>query len=281
MDKCVVCGQSESALIFKESGIDIRRCRGCGHVYSSYEAPADYAAYFGKDIALEDHFWWREAHERMYAAFGRRFLVGKGGRLLDVGCGLGYFVKFASGEPGWEVYGSEISVPAAQFARKNLGLKNIFSGRAAEAGFKENFFDIITLWDVLEHISDPHPLLKYLSGLLKNDGILFIHTPNVSIQLFKARLKKFLKGERPGAHYLEAKDHLNDYSSKSLSAILRMNGFKDVKFLHLPPIQSVAGSKSIFLKVIKNTWFNLARFIGLITGNKINIDNLFAVAKKY
>ena len=281
MDSCVVCGQkNKTTTVFREFGINILRCNGCGHIYSSYGASADPAAYFGDDIASRDHFWWREAHERMYAAFGEKFLSGRSGRLLDVGCGLGYFVKFAAGESGWEAYGLEISVPAVEFAKNKLGLKNIFAVSVGAAGFKEKYFDIITLWDVIEHVGDPHPFLKYLNSLLKDGGILFIHTPNIKIQLPKARLKKFLRGERPGAHYLEARDHLNNYSVKSLSAILRVNGFKDIEFTHLPPIQSVAGSRSVFLRVIKNAWFNIARLLAFISGGMLNLDNLFVVARK-
>ncbi|OGF26727.1 hypothetical protein A2303_06420 [Candidatus Falkowbacteria bacterium RIFOXYB2_FULL_47_14] len=281
MDKCVVCGQQDNnKAIFREDGIDILRCLNCGHVYSSYDAPENDAGYFGADIGLQDHFWWREAHERMYRDFGRRFLAGKSGRLLDVGCGLGYFVKFVSEWPGWEAYGSEISVPAAEFAKKELGLESVIAGEVQSAGFEKKSWDVITLWDVIEHVPDPHSLLKFLNSILKDDGVLFIHTPNIKIQLPKARLKKLIIGEKPGAHYLEAKDHVNVYSARSLSAVLAANGFNGINFVHLRPIQSVAGSKNVFLRVIKNSWFYFAKFIGLITGNRVNIDNLFVIARK-
>ncbi|MFH0892315.1 MAG: class I SAM-dependent methyltransferase [Candidatus Falkowbacteria bacterium] len=282
MNKCVVCGvQNNNKAIFREDGIDILRCLNCGHVYSSCDAPEDGAGYFGADIGLQDHFWWREAHERMYRDFGRRFLTGRSGRLLDVGCGLGYFVKFVTERPGWKAYGSEISVPAADFARKELGLANIIAGEVQSAGFEKKSFDIITLWDVIEHVPDPHPLLKFLNSILKDDGVLFMHTPNIKIQLPKARIKKWLRGETPGAHYLEAKDHVNIYSAGTLSAILTANGYKDIKFIHLHPIQSISGSRSGFLRVIKNGWFYAAKLIGFFTGNRVNMDNLFVAARKF
>ncbi len=280
MKQCVICGESDYKTVFNEFGIDILKCRNCGHIFSSYEQEQDYKGYFEKGIEDKDHFWWSKAHEKMYGDFCAKFIAGKSGKLLDVGCGLGYFVKYASVFSDWEVFGSEISEQAARFAQNNLKLKNIFCGRAEELKFPLKHFDIITLWDVIEHIPNPKPLLIYLRAVLKDDGILFIHTPNVKIQLIKAKAKKLIKGMRGGAHYLEAKDHVNIYSSRAIKEVLKQAGFKEIKFIHLHPIQSVSGSKNILLKAVKNSWFYFSTFLFQITFGKINIDNLFVIAKK-
>lgn len=216
----------------------------------------------------------------MYDDFCEKFIIGKSGKLLDVGCGLGYFVKYISAFLDWDIFGYEISEPAVNYAKNNLGLKNIFCGRVEDSGFSEKYFDVIALWDVIEHIPNPKPLLSYLKNILKDDGILFIHTPNVKIQLPKAKIKKLLFGKKEGGHYLEAKDHINIYSTKTIKRLLKQAGFGNVKFIHLHPIQSVSGSKSVLKKGLKNFWFNLAKFIHFITGNKMNLDNLFIVARK-
>ncbi len=278
--KCRLCKNEENKIVFNEFGIDILRCNKCGHVYSSYDQEQNYSDYYGKKIEKEDHFWWEEAHERMYKDFGKKFLKNKKGKILDVGCGLGYFLKHISLYNDWDAYGCEISQSAVDFAKNKLDIKNVICGKIEGSDYPNNYFDIITLWDVIEHIPDPFPLLKYLNSILKEGGILFIHTPNINIQLSKARIKKLLKGMCREAHYLEAKDHINIYSPKTMKRVLDECGYKKTKFIQLHPIQSVSGSKSVILKIIKNSWYYFSKVLFYLTIGKININNLFVIASK-
>jgi Zn ribbon nucleic-acid-binding protein len=103
---CLVCKSQKNRVVFREHEVDMLRCLGCGHVFSSWEADQNYEEFWGESsIENEDQFWWNEAHGPMYSGFGRRFLEGRQGKLLDVGCGLGYFVKRASEHAGWDAYG--------------------------------------------------------------------------------------------------------------------------------------------------------------------------------
>lgn len=278
---CIVCKSRENKVVFREHEVDMLRCLQCGHVFSSWETNQNYEAFWGEgSIESEDQFWWDEAHDGMHRDFCRTFIEGKSGRLLDVGCGLGYFVKKISSHAGWDAYGYEISPHAVEYARKKLGLENVFAGRVEDSRFAPESFDIITLWDVVEHIPDPEPLLAYLLTLLKPDGTLFLHTPNISAQLPKARLKKLIRGMRADLHYIEAKDHVNIYSMKSLARILERNGYGDFEFLHLTPVQSVSGSKSRLLKLAKNAWFYSSAALHRLTRGAVNFDNLFVIARK-
>lgn len=278
---CIVCSSSQNSVIFQEFGIDILRCANCGHVFSSYQAVENYTGYWGPDLAeTQEQFWWDQAHKEMYDDFCRRFIVGKKGRLLDVGCGLGYFVKTLSGFPTWEVSGYEISQSAVNFARGRLGLRNIHCGRVEESNLERNSFDIITLWDVIEHIPQPDSLLSHLAALLTKDGTLFLHTPNIEFQLPKARLKKLLRGMAPRSHYLEARDHVNIYSMRTLRMVLGRNGLPDVRYIHFRPIQSVAGSRSQLLRLAKNLWVKFSASLFWLSFGRINLDNLFAIARK-
>lgn len=278
--RCIICGRSDSTIVFKEFEIDVLKCRNCGHVFSSYPADQHYDGYFGKEVTSEDQFWWDKAHEKMYTDFCHRFIVGKSGKLLDVGCGLGFFVKTISRYPRWQAFGYEVSRAAVEFATKRLRLEKIYCGRVEESHFPQKYFDIISMWDVIEHIPDPHPLLSYLSLIVKDDGILFLHTPNVQIQLPKARLKNVLKGMKPGGHYLEAKDHINIYSPRTITTVLQRSGFERVEFIHLRPIQSVAGSRNESLRFAKNVWFYASVGLHWISWGRANMDNLFAVGRK-
>ncbi len=278
---CLICGGTRHGVVFRESEIDILRCLNCGHVFSTHPGEKDYSGYWGEGVTeSEACLWWDQAHRKVFDSFCEKFISGKRGKLLDVGCGLGYFVKKVSANPGWEVFGYEISQAAVDYARNNLGLKNVFAGRVEESQFAAKSFDIITLWDVLEHIPEPDALLSYLNSLLKDDGILFIHTPNISIQLPKARVKKILRGINPAIHYLEAKDHMHIYSMKNLKKLLLRNSFAKVDFVHLPPIQAISGKNNLVLILMKNLWYFLSVVLFKVSFSRLNLDNLFAVARK-
>src|SRR5439155_14160136 len=123
-------------------------------------------------------------------------------------------------------------------------------------------------------------LLKQIATVLKPRGELFLHTPNASMQLVKARIKRITKGERAEEHYLEARDHVNLYSAAGITRVLGRCGFRDVKFQHLSPIQSISGSDNALFRVLKNGYFATARTLSFVTGGKVNIDNLFVTAAK-
>jgi hypothetical protein len=123
-------------------------------------------------------------------------------------------------------------------------------------------------------------LLRRCHALLREGGICFIHTPNVWVQLPRARIIKVLRGMRPGVTYLQARDHLHYYSMSSIRRLLHSNGFSSIEFMHLHPVQSVSGSKSVLLRGVKNVWFEAARTLSVVTRGHLNFDNLFVLAHK-
>jgi 2-polyprenyl-3-methyl-5-hydroxy-6-metoxy-1,4-benzoquinol methylase len=278
--RCLMCGGFRHLAIFVEFGVDVLECQQCGHVFSSFAAAQHYDGFWGEQIENTDHFYWSKARARMHRDFFRRFMDGRSGRLLDMGCGLGFFVKAAEQVPNWEVYGREISPAAARYARETLGLRNVRSGRLEEADRPRHSFDIITMWDVLEHVPDPNPLLRHCQELLREDGICFIRTPNASAQIFRARLKKLVLGMRPEMCYLMARDHLHYYKPITIRRLLGKNGFSAVDFVHLHPIQGVTPRSGTWLGSVKNVGFEVVRAVAVASGGRLNLDNLFVVARK-
>lgn len=94
------------------------------------------------------------------------------GRLLDVGCALGFFVKVAEDE-GFDAYGIDFSEYAVGEARKMVGDKVVCGDVEKGLPFKTNFFDVVTAWDLLEHLKSPDLFLKRCSRVLKDDGLAF------------------------------------------------------------------------------------------------------------
>jgi SAM-dependent methyltransferase len=218
----------------------------------------------------------------MHHDFFKRFIEGRSGRLLDMGSGLGFFLKAMVAYQDWDAYGCEISPAAVRHAREHLGLKNVICSPLQDVAMPRASFDIITLWDVLDHMLRPDPLLNHAHALLKSDGILFIRTPNVTTQLLRARVMNVLAGVQPEKGYLQGADHPHHYSMRSIRALLNRNGFADVAFIHLHPIGSVSGNgwKPMLVGPLKNMSYQVLRAFDLCSGGRLNFDNLFVVGRK-
>lgn len=278
---CLLCGGRDFRPVFQEFGIDIVRCRACRHVFSLYAGDPHYDGFWGEEVAEgSESRYWDRARARMYLDFLNRFVAGRSGRLLDMGCGLGYFVKAVADYPAWEAHGCEISEAAVRYARETLGLTNVVRARLEEAAWPGESFDIITVWDVLDHLLDPDPFLKRCHELLTKDGVCFIRTPNVSLHLPRMRLKKLVLGMRPGTAYLQARDHYHHYSADSIRRLLERNGFSRVRFVHLRPVDSISSSRTASRQLVRKVWFDAVRGLAMATGGRLNLDNLFVLAQR-
>jgi 2-polyprenyl-3-methyl-5-hydroxy-6-metoxy-1,4-benzoquinol methylase len=279
---CLMCGGGQHRVVFTELGIDILRCKSCAHVFSSFRADPHYSGFWGGEVAPGVHHYWSKARARMHRDFFKRFIEGRAGRLLDMGSGLGFFLKAMAAYQDWDAYGCEISPAAVKHAREHLGLENVICSPLQDADLPHGSFDIITLWDVLDHIPRPDPLLSHAHALLKSGGILFIRTPNVATQLLRARVMKAVAGVQPEKGYLQGADHPHHYSMRSIRALLNRNGFADVAFIHLHPIGSVSGTgwKPMLVGPLKTMSYQGLRALAVCTGGRLNFDNLFVVGRK-
>ena len=274
---CLLCGGLDHRPVFHEAGIDILRCRRCRHVFSSVPPHAHYDGFWGDEVADDDQFYWSTARSSMYRDFIDRFVAGRSGRLLDMGCGLGFFLKAVAPHPNWEAHGCEISPAAVRYARQTLGLPNVICARLEDAALSDDSFDVVTMWDVLDHLRQPDPVLRHCHRLLRPGGICFLRTPNVVVQLARARLKRLLLGVRPGVAYLQATHHAHHYSRSSIRSILERNGFSRVEFVHLRPVEDVS---SAFAQGVKRLSFEAVRAVAVVSRGRLNLDNLFVIAHK-
>lgn len=171
------------------------------------------------------------------------------GRLLDVGCALGFFMEEAH-RRGWQVEGVDISAHAVAYAREKLGL-DARPGLLREAGFTPGSFDVLTLWDVIEHVPEPVAELEYCRELLRPGGIIVLSTPDAGSLVAK------LTGARWMGFKL-AEEHLYYFSRKTMALALEKAGFdvldltsigKDVALdffarrlsLYAPPLAKAVG----------------------------------------
>lgn len=171
-------GSLFSATSYAVAGERLVRCRVCGLIYVNPRLPRQ--KILDQYRVGEEEMYVREAEARA-ASFARSLRIiqayKKEGKLLDVGCAAGFFLKVAQ-EAGFEVYGVEPNLWLAEWGRKNLSLE-VAPGPFEEVPFPPNFFEVVTFWDVLEHLADPFSALQKTNAILKEGGIVVINYPNI------------------------------------------------------------------------------------------------------
>lgn len=142
----------------------------------------------------------------------------KKGKILDVGCGVGSFLLEAK-KRGWDVYGSEYTDEAIRKCEAE-GIK-MNKGKLNPSWFLAEEFDIITSFEVIEHINYPKAEIQNMHRLLRKGGLLYITTPN-----FNAIERFILRDKYSNIEYPE---HLSYYTKHTLHYLLSRNGFKKLK----------------------------------------------------
>ena len=223
---CPACGSTASTPAMRPSrGYPIRRCGGCGTVYtdarrappaSALYPPFDQSAGRGAIRRALGLFLVRRASIASRAA-------GRGRRLLDYGCGSGGFAA-AMAARGFDAVGLEPFSLGAAAEGPNLRL---LRGPLEEYADILGHFDVITLWHVLEHLDDPVGVLSRLGLLLAEGGAMVVSVPNLS------SWQRRLFG--PGWFHLDPPRHLAHYDRGSLARVLRAAGLEVVaEHRHLP-----------------------------------------------
>ncbi len=141
-------------------------------------------------------------------------------RLLDIGCGNGYFLREAL-NCGWNAFGIDFDVKAIQVG-KSMGLPcDLWNASNFDANDK--YFDVITLSHVIEHIYHPRDFINKVSRMLSDNGILYIDTPNINSK-FSKRFQNHWRG-------LESPRHLVIFSVSSIVSLLTEAGLSNIKFI--------------------------------------------------
>jgi SAM-dependent methyltransferase len=142
----------------------------------------------------------------------------RSGALLDLGCSSGSFLESVKGDP-WKLYGVEMSAEGARTAEARSGAQ-VFVGDILNAPFPRESFDVITCFDVLEHLYEPRRVMARVGEWLKPGGIFYVLVPNVD----SAEARVF------GSywHGLELPRHLFHYSPESLKFLAASAGLREV-----------------------------------------------------
>ncbi len=252
--KCVCCGEEIIKPCFpidkfyasKVSGIDLTGvnvgvsiCPQCGHEsIQPVPQPAFLTAFYSNYMSkAKSGFYKERSADEIPAQFRARYGhwlekirgIKSGGKLIDVGSGLGMFLRLAK-EYGFIVEGIEPNKEAAEACNSVYGIP-VIKSRYEEADISNNA-DIVTMWDLLEHLSNPREALKKANILLNTRGIIVLEIPvrdsllhNLAKILYRL---SFGKIKRPlflvcGIH------HLNYFSEKDICKMLIECGFSSIE----------------------------------------------------
>ena len=247
---CALCGSDQNEFLFEGKDrlhgfagtFSYVKCKQCGLVYMNpqicsghmgYFYPKDYAPHQantkriqGKDAARAN------LRKRPFFACLDSKLTQES-RVLDVGCGNGFFLSQVRALAQCQVYGIDISEIAAESAKKNYGL-DIFTGTILESPFPDNSFDVITAWSFLEHVNNPAEVMLKFANLLKKDGLCILTTPNFDSLNAKLFQDKW--------YHLDCPRHLFIYNPRTVAAMLEKSGLHARKIIYDKASKGVLGS---------------------------------------
>ncbi len=221
---CFVCGTALTKTIHAKE-VTMHCCSNCGaqwqwplqeeKTYEHLYSDAYYKKIWGWSEATDTHV----GKSKYFTS--KKFIkllhsYKKGGKVLDIGCGLGYLLSFLQQDNyGYDVYGLELSHFAKTISEKRIGKGKIFK-TVEELKKKKLRFDAILFFDSMEHIPDQDKLFDDLDMLLAPFGKVFVIMPDASS--FSAKVM--------GKHWIEyKKDHVLFYGKKALRIQLEKKGY--------------------------------------------------------
>lgn len=245
---CPVCGQDETRFVNEGADLLLNRagnfrlvqCLNCTLIYQNPQLTAEELAphYEESYIPYQTEGDTQSRLQQLSQDHAITRLCNRviarqpqAGQLLDIGCATGRFLK-GMALRGWQTQGVELSAYAAEQARTDFGLE-VFTGTLEQAQLLSAHFDVITMWDVLEHVPDPIATLTEVHRLLKPNGLFMASIPNPEAWEAKLFGSYWLGWERPR--------HLVLFNQKLLSQTLTRLGFK------VEGVESVGGRLSLTL----------------------------------
>jgi 2-polyprenyl-3-methyl-5-hydroxy-6-metoxy-1,4-benzoquinol methylase len=280
-DNCPLCNSGELAdfLVAKDHLLSseeftLIKCNSCGFVFTqNVPSPDKIGAYYQSQDYVSHSDTRKGLMNKLYHLarnymLGKKFRmvrkVAKGKKLLDIGCGTGYFPAYMK-RKGYEAVGVEVDEKARNFASKEFGLTVHSPDEFLNNGLGQKF-DVITLWHVLEHLDDFNNYIEKMLEHLEKDGSLVIALPNCS-SLDARFYKEFWAG-------YDVPRHLWHFTPSTFNILAKNHNLELVKMKRLPldPFYNSMLSE----KYRKN---KLYMFAGLIIGKLAYLESLFNLKK--
>jgi len=225
--KCNICGNTRGTLIITKNNYDIVKCSNCGLVYVNHSFSEQQLKNFYKedyysskfDFLYKNYFAEKEIRINNFTKELSSLLkYTNRGKLLEIGCAAGFFLEVA--KKYFTVQGIELSEYSSGFAKNTMGLP-VNTGDLFSANFRSGDFDVVVMWDVIEHLKDPKSTLIEINKILKTGGILALSTGNINANIPKNNLSEWKMLMPPW--------HLFYFSKETINKILKESGFEIIK----------------------------------------------------
>ncbi|MEO6595426.1 MAG: class I SAM-dependent methyltransferase [Planctomycetota bacterium] len=262
---CQLCGSDQRTVKFPDGKFQVVTCSVCGLVYVTPRLQGQalldvYGDGYWKsdnpkvrgyaDYARESKLYLKTFQKRM--ALVQHWLPQQA-RILDVGCAAGYFLRVAQ-QHGHDVHGVELSPAIAHEAIAALGQERIHIGTLDAAGAAMNYqpqsFDLVTMWDVIEHLPHPQDVLHRIRTLVKPGGRVLLETQNVASRWAR------LLGRR--WHHYKHDEHLYHFTPATIERLLSDCGFRVLE------IGSAYAGKYVSFAFLSERAERLGRIPGLL-----------------
>lgn len=266
ISKCILCNSDKLYNIDKNN--NMCKCKSCTFIFNNPRPSYDTIKDFYSKNDKYDH-WLKVEKGRNNLWLRRLKLIRKHkktGSLLDIGTGIGQFLHYA--KKYYSVEGTEISESAIKIAKERYNV-NLKKGQINDIDLKNNTFDIITLFHVLEHVPNPLEVIKICKSLLNKNGMIVIAVPN-EIDSFQAYIKRFLarlpisnfkKFGRTAIRKIQLDGsleeiHLSHFTMSTLKNALETIGYT-IKEVSLDPYFTLSGPK----KLIYYMYYKLLTYV--------------------
>ena len=237
--RCLACNSSKSEQLFVKYGFKYVECSNCGHVYVENLLKENVLLKYYSESHMEElnnkvqkdkkrSLYWDKLYLKYIDLFDNYLGVK---RILDIGTGAGNFLKLCKRKKINDIYGLDFSAKSKEDVNKIIPKENyIFRVPMQELPkLKIKPFDMITMWGVLEHLSNPFRDFKALNKIIKKNGYCFALFPNL-----KSKAYEMMGVTTPT---ISPTEHISFFSLKSLNTLAKRTGFKvEYVFNELPVI---------------------------------------------
>jgi SAM-dependent methyltransferase len=223
---CLLCRGQELKPFTREGEWNYVRCLQCGLIFLQPQPSTRFLQDHYQDYLSADPQGvasWRRLMAQIFVKSAELIeeTIPVSGRLLDVGCGYGFFLEEMASR-GWRVEGIEISATGLSYAREKLGL-DVSDKPLPRPDWPDGCFDVITLFYVIEHLKDPRAVLEEAWRLLRPGGLLLLRWPHT------APIVRLLKPWSERLKLYQAPSHLFDFSPSTIYKILDQSGFMEIR----------------------------------------------------
>lgn len=224
---CQICEKDNSKIIKKEDIWNIVQCKNCGFAYMNPQPDENYLKQHYQNYLPTDQSEIEDWKYMMSGVFRKSLdIIDKSTyntnpkKLLDIGCGYGFFLQMAT-ERNWTASGIDLSEKATSYAKsKGLDASNT---NLFEKNYRDEEFNVITMFYVLEHLPNPTKYLQEVYRILKPHGLLLIRVPHTT------PIAKMLKTFNIPNKLYDAPSHLSDFSPRTIKQLLKKVKFKDMR----------------------------------------------------